>query len=678
MRCKNFALSTKPFQIEYSIVSLFLISINMRYFITQLFLLQLFLISGLYAQPAQNKADRCLPVDAEGFPGLFYYTDVCNVYILRDGNHALLIDLGNAGILDHLPDIGVEHIDWILFTHHHREQCQGFPKLNSLTPQIAAPKTERPFFEHPTSFRKTKTSLGDPYTIYGASYIRPPVEPIHIDREFAKMDTFTWRGYEIRCIETPGDSPGSMTYLINKNEKWYAFSGDVMLDGAKAHHFYDAQWDYGFGKGLRTLHNSAALIRDYHPAMLLPSHGPVIRQPEKQLNSYLKKLRETEQLLLRGYDVLTYSAADQDKLSKPTKIPFVWQVSPHLFKFKGPDMFVNFSLILSDSGHGLMVDCGLMDTTQLQYTLRAMQKFYGLKKIDALIITHMHGDHFLEAPFLKKLWGTPVWALENMAPMMEYPLNYDFSAMIPAYNHGFESIHVDRVFKPGETFKWAEHKFTIDWMPGQTKYALCMHGEIDDRKVAFTGDNIFADPDNTNQNGHEALVSRNDAILEEGYIYAAEYLKKLHPDILIGGHSFVMDHPAELIERYKNWSYKMRDAFRSLSPNSDYQYWFDPYWVHAEPYRIHIKQGQEGKFILSVRNFRIREQRHTIKIHTPKGVTVNPIILEDSLAPDNTDGWPVRLKIYNDCPTGVYIIAFDITLDDRAYGELFDAILIVE
>jgi hypothetical protein len=32
-------------------------------------------------------------------------------------------------------------------------------------------------------------------------------------------------------------------------------------------------------------------------------------------------------------------------------------------------------------------------------------------------------------------------------------------------------------------------------MPGQTEFALCLNGQIDGRKVAFTGDNVFGDPD---------------------------------------------------------------------------------------------------------------------------------------------------------------------------------------
>jgi len=134
-----------------------------------------------------------------------------------------------------------------------------------------------------------------------------------------------------------------------------------------------------------------------------------------------------------------------------------------------------------------------------------------------------------------------------MGPVCEYPERFDYAAPIQAYGQpGLERLRFDRLFRSGESFDWEGYRFTIDWMPGQTEFALCLHGEIDGRRVAFTGDNLFGDPDNPNHTGHEAVVAHNSAILEEGYIYGAEYLSRLKPDLIIGGHSHVMDRPAQL------------------------------------------------------------------------------------------------------------------------------------
>ena len=59
------------------------------------------------------------------------------------------------------------------------------------------------------------------------------------------------------------------------------------------------------------------------------------------------------------------------------------------------------------------------------------------------------------------------------------------------------------------------------------------------------------------------MVAHNSSILEEGYIYAADYLRRLQPDLIMGGHSYVMDHPKELIERYHKWAVTIRDVYKS-------------------------------------------------------------------------------------------------------------------
>lgn len=629
-------------------------------------------------------AATLVPVASEIAPDLFVWTDTCNVYVLRDSDAAILINLGDGSVLDHLQEIGVKRVEWILFTDHHREQCQGAPRLKGTGTKVAAPEAERDLFEKPAEFRKMKVRLEDRFTIHGSSYVRPPIQPIPLARTFHTNDTFAWHGRELVCVDTRGASPGGMSYLLKHGGRSLAFSGDVMLGDARMHTWFDSEWDYGFGIGIQALRKSVDLLMARSPDCLLPAHGPVVLNPKEQMAVYGKKLARLEKLYVRGYGVEDASVAYQDKVSTPTVISNVVQVSPHLFKFKRPNFWPNFGLILAESGRALVVDCGLLDEKFLDEALDGMREHFGLKAIDAVIITHMHGDHFLEAPHLREKWGAKIWALDRMVEKMEHPEWFDYAAPIQAYGkRNAEGVHmegarVDRAFNSGESFEWEGYKFTLDWMPGQTEFALCMQGRIDGRKVAFTGDDIFGDPDEVTQTGHEAMVAHNSAILEEGYIYGAEYLSRLKPDILVGGHSFVMDHPGAFIERYRKWSYEMRDSFQSLSSEKDYRYWFDPFWVRAKPYRTALRAGQSITINLHVRNFLSRRQTHRIEIHTPSGLAAEPAVIEGGLSAQSKAVLPIIIRTATDAAPGVRIVSLDVTLDGQRHGELFDFVVEIE
>jgi glyoxylase-like metal-dependent hydrolase (beta-lactamase superfamily II) len=611
-------------------------------------------------------------------PDVFVWTDTCNAYVLREGDAALLIDLGDGSVLDHLGEIGVKRVEWVLFTHHHREQCQGAAKLQPWKPQIAAPEVERALFENPMQFRKVKPSLGDAFTVYGASYVRPPIEPIPLDRAFKDLDTFTWRGRDLRCLDTKGNSPGGMSYLLKQEGRWIAFSGDVMLDGARMHTWFDTEWDYGFAKGLYELISSASMLQSHEPAFLLPSHGRVIERPTAQLEEYQQKLRRLAKLYVRGYPIDVFAAADQDTASRPTTIPHVWQITKHLYKFKRRDFWPNFTILIADSGRALVFDCGLIGRDLLDSSLMAMQEQLGLKTIDAVLISHMHGDHCLDVPYLKEKWGTKVWTLRDVAGPCEHPERYDYAAMIPAYGDGFDSLHVDRVFERGERFEWEGYSFTVDWMPGQTEFGCCVHGRIDGSLVAFTGDNIFGNSSDSTQTGHEAVVARNSAIFEEGYIEGADLLRRLQPDLIVGGHSWVIDRPSQMIDRFAAWGREIRDVYRSLSAEEDYRYMFDPYWVRSEPCRVSIKAAQTAEATLHVRNFLPRTQSHSIRTVAPQGLSVEPAILDGTIDAQSAKAVPLRLSVAGDLKPGVHIVAFDVTLDGKRYGQWFDMIVSVE
>ncbi len=620
---------------------------------------------------------------------VFCWADTCNVWVIRDGAAAILIDLGDGSVLDALPEIGVEHVEWVLFTHHHREQCQGFPKLADHPAcrglKIAAPAAERDLFEKPLDFRQLVPTLSDRFTVHGASYVRPPIGPIPLDRVFDKMDTFSWRGRELWCAETAGNSPGSMTYLLREGGAgdtaagWLAFSGDLMLDDATMHTWFDSEWDYGFCKGIYTLATAAAYLAGFTPLTLLPAHGPPIRDAGPQLARYQQKLRRLEKVMKRGWEVFTFAGCDQDRVSRPSAAPHLWQVSPHLYKVRGHEYWVNFHMLVSDDGHALLIDCGLFDRTHLDRVLDAARERLGIKGIDAILVTHMHGDHFLDAEHVRQTRGCEIWTHERVVDLLEQPLDYDYDAMIPSYRErptgDIQRVKVDRVLADGEVIHWRGHTLACDWMPGQTEFACCVHGEIDGRRVAFTGDNIFGWPGDPAQHGHEAVVARNSCTVEDGYGQAGRYLHGIAPDLILGGHSWAIEHPGPLIERYMAASDELRAALADLTTAKDYRIWFDPYWVRVHPYRVSVSAGGRAEARLLVRNFLAEPSVYDVRIVCPPGISVAPAAATLRVPPGEMKALPLIFAAASDTAPGLAVAALDITHDGVRRGQLFDVIL---
>jgi hypothetical protein len=97
-----------------------------------------------------NENDRQLTrILQEGETSLYLWESTCNSYVLQRGDRAIVIDPGDGSVLAQLPQQGIEHLDWILFTSHHRERSQGFPLFDRQKTQLAASTIERELFEDP-------------------------------------------------------------------------------------------------------------------------------------------------------------------------------------------------------------------------------------------------------------------------------------------------------------------------------------------------------------------------------------------------------------------------------------------------------------------------------------------------------------------------------------------------
>ncbi|MDZ4286670.1 MAG: MBL fold metallo-hydrolase [Prosthecobacter sp.] len=631
------------------------------------------LLLGLLLHSAHAAFQQAAP---ESHPDLFVWTSTCNAYLLRDGDAALMIDFGDGSVLDHLAEIGVKKVAWVLLTAHHREGLQGVGKLDRAVTSIAAPKEEQPFLETPTQYRKMRPKLGDPFTVHGASYVRPPPTPVKVDRWLAADETFEWHGRTIQCLATPGHSPGGMSFVLRQGEKTSVFIGGVMHDGAKMTNWFDTEWDYGFAKGIDALAASIDKLILLEPQLVFSSQGPVIRNASAQLKTYRDKLTAFRADYVRGYAVGN-TKRPPHPATKPTKVPIIVQVTPHLYMFGQEMAGKNFAIIIADSGHALLLDCGLFPKLVLDRIVSEMKEHLGLKQIDACWISHSHGDHFTLVPELRE-HGVKFWTMDTIADKCENPLAYDFPAMITSYNVNFDGTKIDRILHAGDVIEWEGYKLHIDWMPGQTEFGNALWLELDGKRIVFTGDNLFGDPADPAQNGHECVVARNSAITEEGYLVAAKYLQKLKPDIIMGAHTVLMTDPAAFVDRYRDWAERIIRLYQDLLPDKDYYYLYDPYWVSAYPYRVDLTQKDSQTVQVTVRNHRTTPQSHHIKLNLPPGIEANPPILEATVAAKARQTYPVTLTVKDRTAIspGLQIAPFDITLGTKHYGELFDFVIL--
>lgn len=105
--------------------------------------------------------------------------------------------------------------------------------------------------------------------------------------------------------------------------------------------------------------------------------------------------------------------------------------------------------------------------------------------VDAIFLTHGHGDHIMALGEVKERTGAPVYISEADAPMLNDP-NRSLAAFIGGK---YTPATADKFFKDGDEVEAAGIKFKVLATPGHTPGGVClMTGD-----VVFCGDTIFAE-----------------------------------------------------------------------------------------------------------------------------------------------------------------------------------------
>src|SRR5712691_6363995 len=86
--------------------------------------------------------------------------DTCNAYAVVEDGCALIVDPGSGRIIEELRAVGVERVEWVLHTHHHRDQCWGDWRLLDAGARLAVPEHERFLFDRVELFWESRRLHG--------------------------------------------------------------------------------------------------------------------------------------------------------------------------------------------------------------------------------------------------------------------------------------------------------------------------------------------------------------------------------------------------------------------------------------------------------------------------------------------------------------------------------------
>jgi glyoxylase-like metal-dependent hydrolase (beta-lactamase superfamily II) len=596
---------------------------------------------------------------------LFLLEDTCNVYLIRRNERAVLIDFGSGKILRHLRDLGVSQVDWILHTHHHRDQAQGDALAVAQKIPISVPQFERQFFEDAENFWRNRRiyELYDVKNDFFSLTRNVPVSALLRDYE-----TFHWQGLDLFTQPTPGHTPGSITIVTQVDGRRVAFSGDLIHSAGKVQTLYDLQYYYGEHEGVDLSIYSLSVLAKLKPQLLCPSHGAPISDPLSAMSELSRKLTEWHHYWYKH---------------PPTSELEPVAISPHLIA--NTEATSTFYAIMSDSGKALFIDYGgaswtffqvftrYVDTFShmrfLEHSIEKLQARHGLKSIDVAMPSHMHDDHLNGFPYLVRRYGTKIWAYENMVEILANPRALNVGCIFG------EPIKVDRALRHKETFKWEEFEFTAVHSPGHTNYQMALFTTIDKTRVAFTGDAFFDDSQNPKSLRHN-LIYRNE-VKSGDHVQSIRNILDFEPQVIAPGHGKPFPIDRETARNFEKRAVQQDFYFRSLIANPDTDFGLDPSWIRIQPYQISAVAGQEQTIQIHVRNHGRRSMQVEMELVLPPGWRSAQGPLQLTVAPSAEGHVGARFTIPSrwSAPTPRVAIALDVMADGKYLGQIAEAVV---
>jgi glyoxylase-like metal-dependent hydrolase (beta-lactamase superfamily II) len=583
---------------------------------------------------------------------VWLHQDTCNVYVVKNGRDAVLIDFGDGSVLDRLDEAGVHRVTDILMTHHHRDQGQGLHRAVAAGARIWVPHTEQDLF-HSVDVHWQAREIYNSYNNREDRFSLLASVPVEGTLRDYGQYWFEDRAFTV--VPTPGHTIGSITLLTEADGQRLAFTGDLIYSAGKVWSLAATQWSYNGGEGIAGSILSLLDLKERQPDLLLPSHGepmgPEAIDPTVQGLADLRTLRR-----------------QNPRLFLLRETPFE-RVTPHLLKNR--TSMSDAYILLSESGKALAIDFGYdfmfgpaagADRASRRpwlYNLPALKRGFGVSNIDVVLPTHYHDDHVAGLNLLRDVEGTQVWAPFLFADVLERPSRYDLPCL------WYDPIPVDRRLPLGEPVQWEEYTLTLYPLSGHTYYAVAIAFEVDGKKVVAVGDQQESDLKLN-------YVYKNGFRIHD-YVDTAELYHTLQPDLFLtghwGAHEVTPAWLASLTERGADLERFHQELLPPAVVAGD--------GVRIRPYQSTVHAGGHAHLEVLVRNPFNRPEEAEVRLALPPGWTAEPLVATAMLPENGSSVISFTVMPPHGLTARRVPVAADLTVGGRRFGQQAEALITV-
>ena len=595
---------------------------------------------------------------------LYVHHGHVNTGILRDGNRALLIDPSGTTLHTTLAELGITHIEQILFTHHHRDNTSGFPIDDNV--RVGVPAKEAAWFSEINTFwndSKYRWHLYDyhPHNLMLADAIR-------VDDTYTEGAQIEWGPASLKVLETPGHTDESVSYIIHVDGERYAFSGDLIYDEGKLWELYSLQKgqqtsDYhGFLGARDELIESLEKVRSTSPTALIPTHGVVMRDPNKAIDALFEQLAYC-------YD-------------KYVSISALRHYFPQLFtEFEGRDghmpiregkppseflrHFGTTWIIISENGEAFVMDCG---SPHVIKQLQQLKEDNEISEVTQFWVTHYHDDHVDAIPEFQAIFPCETITDSVVARVITNPIGFRLPCISPSVTR------VDRITSDGDSWQWNEFTMTAYHFPGQTYY----HGGI---LVEGRGVRMFFAGDSFTMAGIDDYCSGNRNLLGEavGYEKCLRLIQELRPTHIFNCHvNPAFNFTDAEIQCMLDTLSEREKCYTALFPWDHANYGMDEHWVRCYPYEQEVTLGETAQLRVEITNHSPEPRTATAQPILPSSWNVEIAPAETTILPKTDGHIDFSIPIPQSCETlGRIVVSMEMTYNARPLGQFREAILVL-